>query len=126
VVGQDDETSEKLTKPFFVGNPEGIVWTAEPTGLLTFNGNNVDIASAYTGKVILTATLGDWSKQEEITLEIASGVESIYSDKDIAQTLYFTPAGIQVATPTDHDGAIYIVVVKYTDGASKAYKLINK
>jgi hypothetical protein len=126
VVGQDDETSEKLTKPFFVGNPEGIVWTAEPTGLLNFNGNNVDIASAYTGKVILTATLGDWSKQEEITLEIASGVESIYSDKDIAQTLYFTPAGIQVATPTDHDGAIYIVVVKYTDGTSKAYKLINK
>lgn len=127
VVALGSDTPSKITGAFKVGNPAGIVWTADQADLIAVAGNDVTFTKAYTGDVALTATLGDFTKTVTVAVSVGtSGIDSINDADNIVETIYYTVAGQQVARPQVADGKVYVAIVKYADGTVKAVKILNK
>jgi hypothetical protein len=127
VVAQGSDTPSKITGAFKVGNPAGIVWTADQADLIAVAGNDVTFTKAYTGDVALTATLGDFTKTVTVAVSVGtSGIDAINDADNIVETIYYTVAGQQVARPQVADGKVYVAIVKYADGTVKAVKILNK
>ncbi len=125
VIPADGETLNTITKDFYVGNPSGITWTASESDIVEFSGNNAHLANSYTGKLGLTATLGDYKRTEFVTIDYTSGIENLYTDKDVIAEEFYDLNGARVAKPISADGRIYIVRLTYSDGTSKTVKLLN-
>jgi hypothetical protein len=127
VVAQGTDTQSKITGAFKVGNPTGIVWSADQADLIAVSGNDVTFTKSYTGDVVLTATLGDFYKTVTLAVTVGtSGIDSISDADNVVETVYYTVAGQQVARPQVADGKVYVALVKYADGTVKAVKFLNK
>lgn len=127
VVLSDGDDHGNVTKPFKVGNPAGIKWTASAEALV-IEGNDATWKDKFTGDVQLTATIGKFSKTVTVKANVTtSGIENVVpvDGKTVVGEAYFTPDGLQVAKPTAADGRTYIVVFTYADGSASTVKLLN-
>jgi hypothetical protein len=126
IIPAAEQTLSKISKDFYVGNPSGIVWTANPSDIIEFSGNDAHLLTTYYGDVVLTATKGDYSRQETITLSYSSGVNGLDNDKVVVDELYYDLNGTRIAKPSVADGRLYIVRITYNDGTTATVKLLNK
>lgn len=122
----DGDTENKVTKNFFVGAPEGVVWSSS-VGNISFSGFNAEFsAEAFEGTAILTATAGELSKTFEINCDKEdAGIYSVVTGKNIVDEKWFNASGVRVVKPTFADGAVYVVVVTYDDGSESTIKVFN-
>lgn len=128
VVLAEGDAYTKVTKDFFVGKPDGVVWTASLEGFTT-NGNNAGFSSVSENQnVVLTATAGYFTKEWTLTLDsYTSGIgAAVASGKTVISEAYYTVDGRFVAKPQAKDGNVYIVKVTYNDGTSATLKKVNK
>lgn len=123
VAGKEGDVLPKLTGDFYVGCPEGLVWSALPD-VITFSENNATVNKGVQKEVVLTATCGEASKQITISLDSPSSVDELNAD-NIVEEAWYDLNGLRVARPESYDGKVYIVVRLYNDGTTKASKILN-
>lgn len=123
VPGNEADKLPKVTGDFFVGAPEGLTWTALPN-VIAFSENNAEIAKDAKGEVTLTATCGEVSKEVKLTVDSASSVADIEAD-DVVEEAWYDLNGFRVVRPETYDGKVYVVVRLYSNGTSKATKVLN-
>lgn len=123
VVPAAGDSLENITTNFKVGAPQGLAWTSNPA-VLSFEGNDAIFIDDFTGKVTLTATLGEFSKEFEINVVNAASIVNSLSDSNIAARYYYYLNGLPVPAPAS--GGIYIVKTVFTDGDTKLSKILFK
>ncbi len=122
----DDESADNVTRDFFVGNPEGVTWTASVPNL-TFDGTDARFSSEdYKGEITLTVTAGDHSRSYQIGVNWINAVDAIDVESTVIGELFFTPEGIRCAAPTHKDGKVYLVIRLYENGNRTAEKVLNR
>ena len=121
----EGDTPEKVTKPFHVGLPGETEWSVDVSGI-DFDGNEARFKATYSGKAVVTARCGTLTRTHELTLDVVSGVGTIDASGDVAERIFFTPAGLRVDKPAEKDGKVYIVLVRYRDGRMATFKLLNR
>lgn len=128
VVLAEGDAYTKVTKDFFVGKPDGVIWTASLDGF-TNNGNNAGFSSVSGNPdVVLTATAGNFTKEWTLILDnYTSAIDAATaSGKTVISESYYTVDGRLVPKPQSKDGNVYIVKVTYNDGTSATLKKVNK
>lgn len=127
VVADEGQSLDNITGSFHVGAPEGVVWTASSDAVsLTAGSTDASFVKSCAGPVVLTASDGVDSREWTITGAVTSSIESLDSDSEIVEAIYYTTDGRQIAKPAVPDGNVYIVVAKYAGGAVKTFKVINR
>lgn len=122
VILSGDDKLTNVTKNFFVGTPENIIWSSS-SGALTIEGNKVTVKSGSKEEVTLTATAGDVSKDVNIKLNTPTGIEESTADgKVIIKEEFYTVSGIKLTEKQMERGKIYVVVKTYEDGSTKKVK----
>lgn len=126
VVAKGNDVLPTITTNFFVGRPSGLKWTSSVSGL-TIHGWEANWSSAaYTGKLTLTATCGDFSKQVELNVSKNSGIDNLDADgRTVVSEMWITTEGVKVARPAFKNGKVYLVVRKYDDGTAETIKVFN-
>lgn len=120
----EGEEEGTVTKPFNVGHHKGVEWTIDAPGAAV-EGTDVKFHQDYNGDALLKLTCGELSREYKLKLNVVNGIGEIGNDADILEQTFFNVNGIQVPKPEKGDGKIYIVIVKYTDGKIKTFKLVN-
>lgn len=118
-------TYDDVRGNFNVGTPSGVYWTVSDP-VVEVKGNDAYVTDRSTAEVSLTATCGDFSRLWTVKLNSASGLDGIDADKAITGVTYYNVGGVVVKAPANHDGQTYIVVRHYSDGSTKAQKMIDK
>lgn len=122
----EDDTFDKVTKGFNVGGTPTVQWTSDNDGL-TFDGNTAKFVKDFTGKVVVTATVGELTKTYELTVSYTSGIDNLGSDaSDVVSRKFFNTAGVEVSAQQTSDGQVYMVVEKLTDGSTRVIKIAKK
>jgi len=122
----EGDTEKSVTKDFFVGAPDGLVWTASVPNI-SFEGPNARFSIAECkGDVTLTACAGDHRRSFVITAAKASGIDGVSSYGEVIGEEYFTTDGLRIAKPDARDGKVYVVVRRYADGKMRAFKVIDR
>lgn len=123
VIPADENTLDNVTTHFYVGNPDGVTWTASPD-VINFSDNTAAFTETYTGTLIVTATAGDCSVSTELTCNVEiDGINSITDDtRKAVDEEFYTISGTRVAKPNEDTKAIYIVVKTYDDGTTEVAK----
>ena len=120
-----NDTYSSVKNPFKVGSPDGVVWTASVDGI-SVDGNDVIFGDGtWSGPLVMTATLGDHSKQYELMLDAVTSIDDIQADGDVVSLQYFDVKGLPVAGDNVEPGHPYIVITTYTDGTVRAYKVVR-
>ena len=128
VIVADGDSYDSVTKDFFVGAPERVVWTASIPNVSVKGNNATFTAEAYVGKLVMTVTDidGDFTKTIELTVNKPSGVSGTTMSKEVVEETYYTVSGVKVPKPEAKDGSIYVVVKVYDDGSKSVEKTIDK
>ena len=121
----DGDSKDLVTQNFFVGAPEGVVWSASVPNI-TFSGTDAVFSSeAFEGKAVLTATAGELTREFEINCnKTVSGIDEI-GGKVVVNEVWFNAIGVQVPEPVYRDGAVYMVIRTYDDGTVETVKVFN-
>lgn len=124
IPGKDD-TLDHITGAFNIGGSPIVAWTSD-CAALAFSGTDAKFNSDFAGKVKVTATAGDLTKNYELTVDAKSGVNDLDGEKaEIVSVRYFNAAGMEVAKPEGRDGQVYITVTRYADGTERVEKITN-
>ena len=123
VIPTGEDTYSSITQDFNVGTPDGVTWTASQA-VVTIDGNKATFTESYEGTLIMTATCGDVSVDTELICNVSEvGISDVAQDgRTVINERFYTPAGVQVAEPTDGQKAIYIIVHTYDDGTTDVVK----
>lgn len=121
----DGDSKDLVTQNFFVGAPEGVVWSASVPNI-TFSGTDAVFSSeAFEGKAVLTAAAGELTREFEINCnKTVSGIDEI-GGKVVVNEVWFNAIGVQVPEPVYRDGAVYMVIRTYDDGSVETVKVFN-
>lgn len=120
-----DNTLDKITGNFNVGGAPIVAWTSD-CAKLTFSGTDATFSDKFSGKVKVTATAGELTKNYELTVNATSGVNDLNAENaEIVSVRYFNAAGIEVAKPDYADGQVYVTITKYADGTERVAKIAN-
>lgn len=126
IVFGGNDTAESVTGSFHVGGAPVVTWSSD-CSVLSFNESVASFTGAFTGKIRITATAGELSKEYEIQVSATSGIEDIdASGIEVVDSRYFNAAGIEVAEPSISDGNVYVVVRTLSDGSVKVEKVVMK
>ncbi len=122
----DNDTFNNVTKSFHIGCPAGVEWsTSNP--IIKISGDWASITGASTDEVQLTSTCGQFSHVWTLKLNTTSGVaDNVADNVAVVGERYYTVGGIEVAKPANHDGQVYVVVRKYSDGTAMAEKILDR
>ncbi|WP_407403302.1 hypothetical protein [Sodaliphilus sp.] len=128
VVLAEGDTYDNVTTKFYVGAPEGVVWTTN-NDIVVINGNDADVVEAAQEVVVTLkataseegTTLNENSWTIILNVDVPTGIDETTIGKTIASEAYYTANGAKVTEPAA--GQVYIVVRQYTDGTMKAIKL---
>lgn len=122
------QTLREVKSAITLGTPAGVVWTSDNEKMVI-----VTETANYTGElpatVTLTATNADFSNSWtiQISADYVTGLDDINVDGlEIDSEIYYTSSGAIVPKPAPGDGQVYMVLVRYTDGSTRVYKLLNK
>ncbi len=95
------------TGTLYVGNPSGTVWSS--TDNITVVDNAVAFNEKLNKAVILTASLGKYSRTFSFITDIVTGIDEIEADDDV-DTIYYDLNGMRVSNPVK--GRLYIRVTR--------------
>ena len=121
----DEDTFGNVTKSFHVGVPTGVTWTAN-NSVIKITDDWASLTGASTDEVQLTATCGDFSHVWTVKLNTTSGIADNVADKAVVAERYYTIGGVEVAKPANRDGQTYVVIRTYSDGTTKAAKVLDR
>lgn len=122
VILSGDDKLTNVTKNFFVGTPEDIIWSSSSSAL-TIEGNKVTVKSGSNEEVTLTATAGDVSKDVNIKLNTPTGIEESTADgKVLVKEEFYTVSGIKLTEKQIERGKIYVIVKTFEDGSMEKVK----
>ena len=130
IPGVDSDTYDAMTGVFYLGAPDGVTWTAD-NSVISYDGQMGYFNADYAGGTItMTATCGDVSATTELVYGVITGIESVLSDDDPAETelvseILYNTSGQEVAKPADGQKAIYIVHRVYNDGTTETVKEVR-
>lgn len=125
VIPAAGETLDRITTPFSVGNPEGIEWKSSLPEIEISGGKAVFKENVF-GDAVLTASLGGYSKQVGITLDVTTGVNFIDSDKDVISEKWYDLEGRELREGLEHAVGIYVVVRRYADDEVRAFRVMRR
>ncbi len=126
IVFGGNDTAESVTGPFHVGGTPVVAWSSD-CSVLSFNESVASFTAAFAGKIRITATAGEHSKEYEIQVSATSGIDGVDTDGlEVIDSRYFNAAGIEVAEPSTSDGNVYVVVRTFSDGTVKVEKVAMK
>lgn len=120
------DTMDGVTQNFFVGSPEGISWTPSPD-VVSIEGTNAMFNDVFTGELTMTASIGNLSKEYVLNCQVTevSGIDSIDAGHgELLSRKFFNAAGVEVPSPKEKQGIVYIVVSRYSDGFVSVVKAI--
>lgn len=123
VPGKDKDVLPNVSGDFFVGAPEGLIWTALPDKI-TFSGNKAEVAPNTQEEVVLTAKCGEASKEVRLSVDMVTSVKDLEAD-EVLEEKWYDMNGLGVACPETFDGNAYVVVRTYRNGTTKAVKVLN-
>ncbi|MDE7396967.1 MAG: hypothetical protein K2M98_04500, partial [Muribaculum sp.] len=119
------DTHQAVTQPFKVGRPDGVVWTASLEGV-SVDGNNVLLPDGvHSGKLTMTASLGEHSKSYDLMLDSVTSIDDLYADGDVVSIQYFDINGLSIASENVEHGKPYIAITTYADGTVRASKIVR-
>lgn len=124
VIPADGETLDHIMSPFGVGNPRDIKWNCSLPEIVIEDGVAV-FKDKVSGPAVLTATLGDYYKEVDITLDVTTGVESLFSGAEIISEKYYDLQGRGLNGRPVAETGIYVVVRKYADGTVRAFRVVS-
>lgn len=121
----EGDSENSVTKDFFVGTPEGVVWTSSVANI-SFSGFNAMFDDKEcVDKATLTATAGELARMFEINCNKLSGIGDVIDGKIVVKEVYYNTYGIEVPKPASYDGVLYMVVRTYNDGTTNTSKFFN-
>ena len=121
--GMDDV--DNVTSDFKIGTPAGVTWTMLGANAKIENGD-VLFLDIFNGDAVLRATIGNLVRDIDLKVDVRySKTDIISQELEVAEEIWFTPKGVRVSRPETEDGQAYIVIVRYVDGTSRGFKLIN-
>lgn len=123
-VAADGDSWQHITKAFYVGQTDGLTWTADSASI-TFNGNVAGFNTPYTGLFTVTAKLGNWSKTFILNADNATGIHSIATGKELKGQHYYTVDGMEVSPSQVRRGQVLIIRKTYTDGTQTTEKTVR-
>lgn len=124
IVPADGDTYDYISHDFYVGVPDGAVWTASRT-YVTIEGNKVTFTKTYSGNLTMTITCGEASQSTKLTCYVKEldGIDGIGSDgREIVEEHFYNTSGVEVSNPDGGSKAVYIVVRTYDDGTTSVAK----
>lgn len=125
VVPEEGDVLPRITGPFNVGAPQGLVWTSTNSGL-TFNGTNATWSNdAVKEDVTITATCGEYSKSITLQVDKISSVEDLETESEIITERWLNTAGQTISKPTSKDGQVYILIRVNKTGKMETIKVLN-
>lgn len=120
--GKDND--DNVTSDFHLGAASLVNWSINPSQAATIASDAVALKKGFVGTITLTATLGKHSKNHTLKVQAdGTGVDENLN-AEIIETLYFNAAGARVYNP--RSGEIYIVVRRYSNGATCASRELMK
>ncbi len=123
-VPAEGDTWQNITKAFYVGNTEGLTWTADSADI-AFAGNAAGFKKPYSGLFTVTAKLGSWSKTYTLRAVNATGISGITAGKEVKEQHYYTIDGMEVTPATVRRGQVIIIRKTYTDGTQSTEKTVR-
>ncbi len=123
-VAADGDSWQHITKAFYVGQTDGLTWTADSASI-TFNGNVAAFNTPFTGLFTVTAKLGNWSKTFTLNADNATGIRSIATGKELKSRRYYTVDGMEVSPSQVRRGQVLIIRKTYTDGTQTTEKTVR-
>lgn len=127
IILSGEDSLSKVTQNFHVGSPEGLTWTSSQQAL-SVSGNDATFTDKFTGELVLTATIGELTKEYTLNCEVSglSGVQTVETAHGkLVSERFFNPAGLEISRPSEKTGSVYIVVRKYDDGYTSVVKIIR-
>lgn len=121
VIFSDVDNLLSITKDFYVGTPENIVWTSSSTAL-TISGNNISVKPNTMEEVTLTATIGELYKDINLKLNTPTGIGTTTGGKVLVKEEFYTVSGIKLIKEQMERGNIYVVMKIYEDGTTENVK----
>lgn len=122
VVFTGEDMLTNVTQDFHVGTPGDLVWSSSSASI-TFDGNNASVKSDTKEQLMLTATVGDLTKDIQITLNTPpSGIGSVTGNKVLVKEEFYSLSGIRLLKEQLEQGNYYISVKTYEDGTTENVK----
>lgn len=120
VVPETGQTLDRITGIFHVGMPQGIVWTST-IPQIRFDGNTGWFTDKVSGQAVLTAALGNYSKQTEIGLDIATGIDDLTTGLTVVSEEIYDLQGHRVM-PVENCKGVCIIISHLSDGTIRTSK----
>lgn len=120
----DGDDLASVSKPFAIGTPKGVAWTASDN--LAIDGNDVQLRNLTAGEsATLTLTAGELTRTYELTIVSAySGIDDAsLAGKQVARRDYYGLDGLKLTAPGEGAG-IVVEKVTFTDGTTATRKLL--
>ena len=103
-----------------------VKWSSD-CAVLAFNESMASFTDAFSGKIKVTASAGDFSKVFELQVSATSGIDETGAGAlEVVNSRYYNVSGIEVAAPAAGDGNAYVVVRTFSDGSVKVEKIVMK
>lgn len=121
VLAQGD-TPESVTQCLTIGTPDSTVWTSSSN--LYIDGNTVYPTSA--GEAWLTKTFGQLTKTYTFNVTHTTGVTDVNTNAAIVRSEYIGINGVNYGTERPTGAGVYIKRDVYSNGTSRASKILVK
>lgn len=121
VLAQGD-TPESVTQCLTIGTPDSTVWTSSSN--LYIDGNTVYTTSA--GEAWLTKTFGQLTKTYTFNVTHTTGVTDVNTNATIVRSEYIGINGVNYGTERPTGAGVYIKRDVYSNGTSRASKILVK
>lgn len=122
VIPQNNEKYNSLTSDVTLGMCENVVWTSSANDVISISGNSGKLVELNNvTPVVLTATMGNYKREWNVTNALASGVTLTVEDNAVEAAVY-DAAGIRTDMKSLKKGRIYIMV----DGNGKTRRFIAR
>lgn len=122
VIPQNNEKYNSLTSDVTLGMCENVVWTSSANDVISISGNSGKLVELNNvTPVVLTATMGNYKREWNVTNALASGVTLTVED-NAGEAAVYDAAGIRTDMKSLKKGRIYIMV----DGNGKTRRFIAR
>ena len=129
IVPDGSGTSDAIRGIFYIGWPcDGLQWQYSG-GLLPSDTDLGMIYPSELGKGWVKVSTADGRISRTFNLNVVNtptNVDTVETDADIVEEMWFTPQGFLVPKPSKGDGMYYLVRRTYTDGTSRSFKILNR
>ncbi len=117
----EGENYEHVRSAFWVGVPDGTVWTCSDNISIAANGK---ADSNAEGEAWVTKTFGNHTRTYALYVEKATGTGNINADAAIVRTTYYTIGGMQLGDTVPSEPGVYVASDLYSNGKTQSRKLI--